>query len=103
MAANNDNPPQPISHEDAQRLWTLQKQNAPLSKKDKELLEQLAEWQMWTSHGIRLKNGSSTSRANSKDCSVDRNFIRRPDGVTEVIDVQPILRDGHEWGNVRAS
>lgn len=30
----------------------------------------------------------------------DRNLIRRPDGVIEVIDVQPILQQGREWKNV---
>ncbi|MGK0189830.1 MAG: hypothetical protein ACI9R3_005648, partial [Verrucomicrobiales bacterium] len=47
--------PKPISLAEAQRLWNLQKQNAPLSKEDKELLKQAAEWHMWTSHGIRLQ------------------------------------------------
>ena len=52
----NDDP-QPISLEDAQRIWTLQKQKAPLSPTDQKLLEQAAEWQMWVSHGIRLQSG----------------------------------------------
>lgn len=57
MAA--DSTPQPLSLEDAQRLWTLQKQKAPLSPADQKLLDQAWEWQMWVSHGIRLPNGKS--------------------------------------------
>jgi hypothetical protein len=48
--------PQPISLEDAQRIWTLQQQNKPLSAADRKLIEQAAEWQMWTSHGIKLQS-----------------------------------------------
>ncbi|HWB01822.1 MAG TPA: hypothetical protein VG796_02280 [Verrucomicrobiales bacterium] len=59
------NDPQPISLEDAKRIWTLQKQNAPLSPEDQALLHQAFEWQMWVSHGIRLKNSSSESPASS--------------------------------------
>ena len=58
--------PQPISLEDAQRIWTLQKQKTPLCERDKRLLEQAAEWQMWTSHGIRLQSGKNESKSNSK-------------------------------------
>jgi hypothetical protein len=58
--------PQPISLEDAQRIWTLQKQKAPLSQRDIDLLHQAAEWQMWVSHGIRLQNGKSESKPSSK-------------------------------------
>ncbi len=32
----------------------------------------------------------------------DRNFIRAPDGLIYVIDVQPKLRPGHDWDRVRA-
>ena len=62
----NTDEPQPISLEDAQRIWTLQKQKAPLSERDVKLLEQAAEWQMWVSHGIRLQNGKSESKPSSK-------------------------------------
>ena len=31
----------------------------------------------------------------------NRNLIRRPDGVVEVIDVQPILSEGYDWDGVR--
>jgi hypothetical protein len=51
--------PQPISLEDAKRIWTLQKQNAPLSPADQALLHQAFEWQMWVSHGIRLQSSNS--------------------------------------------
>lgn len=51
--------PRPISLEDAQRIWSLQKQNLPLSKRDIALLDQAAEWQMWASHGIRLQSGKT--------------------------------------------
>ena len=50
----NADVPQPIPLEEAQRIWTLQKQNKPLSQRDIDLLHQAAEWQMWVSHGIRL-------------------------------------------------
>jgi len=62
----NPDDPQPISLEDAQRIWTLQKQNKPLSKADQKLLEQAWDWQMWVSHGIRLPSGKSASPRNSK-------------------------------------
>lgn len=55
--------PQPISLADAQRIWTLQKRNAPLSPEDIALLHQAAEWQMWVSHGIRLKSSSAECAA----------------------------------------
>lgn len=58
--------PQPISLEDAQRIWTLQKQKMPLAPRDEELLEQAWVWQMWTSHGIRLQNGKKSSKPSSK-------------------------------------
>ena len=48
--------PQPISLEDAKRIWTSQKQNVPLSPEDQALLHQASEWQMWVSHGIRLQS-----------------------------------------------
>lgn len=51
---NGNDDPQPISLEDAQRIWNLQKQKLPLEVRDQELLLQAAEWQMWVSHGIRL-------------------------------------------------
>ncbi|MDB6070651.1 MAG: hypothetical protein JWL81_1822 [Verrucomicrobiales bacterium] len=51
---NGNDAPQPISLEDAQRIWNLQKQKLPLEIHDQELLLQAAEWQMWVSHGIRL-------------------------------------------------
>ena len=50
--------PQAISLEDAKRIWTLQKQNAPLSPEDQALLHQASEWQMWVSHGIRSLSSS---------------------------------------------
>lgn len=50
----NSDVPQPITLEEAKRIWTLQKQNKPLSLEDQKLLEQAWEWQMWVSHGIRL-------------------------------------------------
>ena len=37
---NEIDAPQPISLEDAQRIWTLQKQKMPLKTRDQELLEQ---------------------------------------------------------------
>jgi hypothetical protein len=46
--------PQPISLEDAPRSWNLQQQKAPLGERDRQLLHQAAEWQMWVSHGLRL-------------------------------------------------
>ena len=55
--------PQPLSLPDAQRLWTLQQQKAPLSPEDQALLHQASEWQMWVSHGIRSKNSNSESPA----------------------------------------
>lgn len=58
--------PQPISLEDAQRIWTLQKQKKPLSADDQKLLEQAFEWQMWVSHGIRLQSGKTGSNRSSK-------------------------------------
>ena len=58
----NTEEPEHISLEDAQRIWTLQKQKAPLSAQDVKLLEQAAEWQMWVSHGIRLQSGKSESK-----------------------------------------
>jgi hypothetical protein len=61
----NTDEPQPISLEDAQRIWTLQKQKAPLSEQDVKLLEQAAEWQMWVSHGIRLQSGKKESKLSS--------------------------------------
>lgn len=51
----NSDVPQPIPLEEAQRIWTLQKQNTPLSQRDIDLLHQAAEWQMWVSHGIRVR------------------------------------------------
>ena len=62
----NTEEPEHISLEDAQRIWTLQKQKAPLSAQDVKLLEQAAEWQMWVSRGIRLQNGKKESKASSK-------------------------------------
>ena len=47
---NETDAPQPISLEDAQRIWTLQKQKMPLETSDQELLEQAYVWQMWVSH-----------------------------------------------------
>jgi len=58
--------PQPISLEDLQRIWNLQKQKAPLNQRDQELIEQAYIWQMWISHGIRLQNGKSESKPGSK-------------------------------------
>ncbi len=58
--------PQPISMEDSLRLWNLKKLKAPLSERDVRLLEQAFEWQMWVSHGIRLQNGRSESKASSR-------------------------------------
>ncbi|MGK0190476.1 MAG: hypothetical protein ACI9R3_006303, partial [Verrucomicrobiales bacterium] len=37
MSTRTQSDPKPISLAEAQRLWNLQKQNAPLSKEDKEL------------------------------------------------------------------
>ncbi len=62
----NTEEPQPISLEDAQRIWILQKQKAPLSARDVKLLEQAFEWQMWVSHGIRLQTGKSESKLSSQ-------------------------------------
>ena len=62
----NTDEPQPISLADAQRIWNLQKQKLPLSSEDKALLAQAAEWQMWKSHGIRLKPSNSSADDNSK-------------------------------------
>ena len=47
---NETDAPQPVSLEDAQRIWTLQKQKMPLETSDQELLEQAYVWQMWVSH-----------------------------------------------------
>jgi hypothetical protein len=55
MAEDTFHPPSPLSLEDAQRLWTLQKQKARLSVADQKLMNQAVEWQMWESHGIRLR------------------------------------------------
>ena len=63
---NENEVPQPISLEDAQRIWTLQKQKMPLAPRDEALLLQAAEWQMWVSHGIRLQNGKHSSKPSSK-------------------------------------
>ena len=65
MAKPSEQDPQPISFEDAKRIWNLQKQKAPLSPEDQKLLAQAAEWQMWKSHGIRLKSGSSAAKTSS--------------------------------------
>jgi hypothetical protein len=62
--------PQPIPLEEAQRIWTLQKQNAPLSAQDQKLLEQAWEWQMWVSHGIQLPSGKKESPRSLKLSSV---------------------------------
>jgi hypothetical protein len=70
MPAGTQRDPQPISLADAQRIWNLQKQDAQLSKEDKELLKQAWKWQMWTSHGIRLQNGNSTSTADPESSGV---------------------------------
>ncbi len=69
----NPDDPQPIPLEDAQRIWTLQKQNKPLSTADQKLLEQAAEWQMWVSHGIRLPSGKSGSLPSSKRSKDSQN------------------------------
>ena len=58
--------PQPISLEDAKRIWKLQKQKKKLSMEDAKLASQSVQWQMWVSHGIKLQNGDSESTANSK-------------------------------------
>lgn len=62
----NTDEPQPISLEDAQRIWTLQKQNMPLSQRDQDLLSQVWRWQAWVSHGILLPNGKKESKRSSK-------------------------------------
>jgi len=67
----NDLDPQPISLADAQRIWTLQKQ--PLSPDDQALPAQAAEWQMWVSHGIRLKPSKPAAVNNSKPSKRLRN------------------------------
>lgn len=72
MAKTQQSDPQPISLENAQRIWALQKQNAPLSPADQKLLEQAAEWQMWVSHGIRLKSGNGGSKGNSRRSKAGR-------------------------------
>ena len=69
----NDLDPQPISLADAQRIWTLQKQKQPLSPNDQALLAQAAEWQMWVSHGIRLKPSKPAAANNSKPSKQLRN------------------------------
>lgn len=69
----NPDDPQPIPLEDAQRIWTLQKQNKPLSTADQKLLEQAWDWQMWVSHGIRLPSGKSGSPHNYKRSKTSRN------------------------------
>ena len=65
--------PQPISLADAQRIWTLQKQKQPLLPDDQALLAQAAEWQMWVSHGIRLKPSKPAVTGNSKPSKRLRN------------------------------
>jgi hypothetical protein len=62
----NTDEPQPISMEDAQRIWTLQKQNMPLSQRDQDLLSQVWRWQAWVSHGILLPSGKKESKRSSK-------------------------------------
>lgn len=57
--------PQPLCLAEAKRIWNLQKRNEPLSEQDRQLLEQAAEWQMWVSHGIRLKLGNGNAADNS--------------------------------------
>lgn len=66
----NSDVPQPIPLEEAQRIWTLQKQNKPLSQRDIDLLHQAAEWQMWVSHGIQLPSGKKESPRSLKPSSV---------------------------------
>ena len=56
---NETDAPQPVSLEDAQRIWTLQKQKMPLETRDQELLEQAYVWQMWVSHGMGHRVGRS--------------------------------------------
>lgn len=63
---SSPNEPQPISMEDSVRLWNLQQQKKPLSEADAKLVEQAVIWQMWKSHGIRLKDGNSLSNASSR-------------------------------------
>ena len=74
-AMNENDAPQPISLEDAQRIWTLQKQKMPLAVRDQEPLEQAYVWQMWVSHGIRLQNGKSASPPSSKPSKNSRKAV----------------------------
>ncbi len=62
MNTPQNDEPQPISLEDAQRIWILQKQNASLSAADTKLLHQAAEWQMWVSHGSGYRMGRASRR-----------------------------------------
>lgn len=64
--------PQPISRSDAKRIWNLMKQKEPLSGKDRDLVKQAAEFQMYHHHGIRLKPGSEPSEASSEISSPSR-------------------------------
>lgn len=57
--------PQPLGLAEAKRLWNLQKRNEPLSERDQQLLEQAWVWQMWVSHGIRLKSGNGDANGSS--------------------------------------
>ena len=53
--------------------------------------------------GFRKVTESSWERDDSVEVGDvhDRNFIRTPDGSIEVIDVQPILKAGAKWDDVR--
>lgn len=62
----NTDEPQPIGMEDSLRLWSLQKQKAPLSQHDQDLLSQAWRWQVWVSHGILLPDGKKKTKRSSK-------------------------------------
>ena len=66
---SDENLPQPISREDARRIWDLMKQNKPLSEQDQALLRQSWEWQMWAHHGILSKPGKEPSETSSETSS----------------------------------
>ena len=55
--------------------------------------------------GFGFKPASATTWIRDDGVSVgdvhNRNLIRRPDGVVEVIDVQPILSESYDWDGVR--
>jgi hypothetical protein len=73
--------PQPISLEDAKRIWTLQKQKAPLAPDDQKLLQQAMDWQMWVSHGLKVQIRSRDGKKESPVSSRRSGSSRRAAAV----------------------